>query len=212
MAATIDELRKQLREKFPAAHASLRAPAAEAPVDLNPFQEATYPVGALSEVVPAGAFSPLGLLIAGLLGESDEVADFPDFVLVDGGDALDPDSLGEAACSRLLWVRCSSPMDWLKAGELLIRDGNLPTILLDVSRVHAKHLRQIPSSSWWRLKQAAEETGSRVLVLAPFPLVPCARLRLSLTGTLSLTDLACSRSELLARVGVSAAKLHRYAN
>lgn len=212
MAVVIEELRKQLREKFPAAHAALRPAGPECPVDVDPFQVATYPLGGLSEVVATGVGSPLGLVVAGLLGEPAEVADFPDLVLVDGGDTFDPDSLGEAACSRLLWIRCAAPQDFLKASELLIRDGNLPTILLDAAGLPAKDLRLIPASSWWRLKQAAELSGSRVLVLAPFSIVPCALLRLSLTGALALGDFALTRGELLSRVAVRSSKHQRHAN
>lgn len=59
----------------------------------------------ISEDIPCGHESGLGLMLAGLMGEPDEISPLPSFILIDGGDGFDPSSLNEAACSRLLWVR-----------------------------------------------------------------------------------------------------------
>lgn len=210
MSPAIEELRQQMRDRFPAAHAPLRpVPSLEPAPEPLVFQ--SYPVGGLSEIVTPEGRSPLGLLVAGWLGEPDHALAFPDLVLVDGSDSLDPDSLGGNACSRLLWVRCSSAMDLIKAGELLIRDGNLPTILLDAAGLPLRSLRQIPASAWWRLKQAAEDHGCRVICLSPQPLIPCAAMRLSLSADFSLDDLYLSRREVLPRLHAKTERL-RMAN
>lgn len=60
------------------------------------------------------------------MGEAEEPSPLPSFILIDGGDSFDPSSLSEAACSRLLWVCCMSMTVRLKAGNLLVRDGNVP--------------------------------------------------------------------------------------
>ncbi|MCU0794532.1 MAG: hypothetical protein MUF31_01210 [Akkermansiaceae bacterium] len=210
MSLAIEELRRQLRDRFPAAHASLR-PAGVPEVSPEPWIFKNYPAGGLSEIVTPEGRSPLGLLVAGWLGEPGERMNFPDLVLVDGSDSLDPDSLGENACSRLLWVRCAAAMELVKAGELLIRDGNLPTILLDAAGLPVRALRQIPAAAWWRLKQAAEQSGCRVICLSPQPILPCAALRLSLSADFSLDDLYLSRAEVLPRVKAKTERL-RLAN
>ena len=208
MTVGIDELRQQLRERFPAAHASPR-PLHSSEPSPEPLVFQNYPVGALSEVTAPDGRTPLGLLVAGLLGEPDAALDFPDLVLVDGSDSLDPDSLGGNACSRLLWVRCRSAMELIKAGELVIRDGNLPTILLDAAALPVRTLRQIPASAWWRLKQAAETSGSRVIALTLQPLIPCASLRLSLSADFSLDDLYLPRREVLPRLHARTERLRQ---
>ena len=165
-----------------------------------PLRVASFPAGAISEVVAAGAQAGVLLLLAGLLGEPDEVSPHPQLVLVDGADGFDPASFTGKACSRLLWVRCHSAMTMLKAADWLVRDGNVPVVLLDATGLARRDLAALPASAWWRLKQAAEHSGCRLVVLAPSPLVAAASLRLSLSAELSLGDFDCSRDELLQRL------------
>ncbi|MGC4017070.1 MAG: hypothetical protein QM755_21540 [Luteolibacter sp.] len=198
--SALDQLRSELRRKFPAAHAGswrLQESGAEFTrfTDLEAFRP-----GTVSEVVPAAGLSVFGLLIASLLGDPDRTADFPELVLVDGGDGFDPESFTAAACSKLLWVRCTSAMEMLKAGELMVRDGSIPTVLLDAAGLDLRQLRAIPASSWWRLKQGTEQTGSRLIVLSSAQVVPCASLRLALTADLSLADFSEPRPVLLNRL------------
>lgn len=195
--AVIEQLRKQLREKFPQAHA-LPAIAAEDPVPEQPFDPAFFPPGAISEAVGSG----VGMLVAGLLGEPEECAALPDFVLVDGGDRFDPASYTAAACSRLLWVRCSTAQEMLKAADLLVRDGNVPFVLLDTCGVGRRELAALPAAVWWRLKLAAEATSCRLVVMSVEPQVPCAAVRVALNARLGLEDFEIPRRELVARLRV----------
>ena len=195
----METLRQQLREKFPQAH-GLRPEAGPVQMVAMPFTVASFPAGAISEVVPGGAGAGVLLLLAGLLGEPSEVSPHPELVLVDGADGFDPASFPGNACSRLLWVRCRSASAMLKATDWLVRDGNVPVVLLDASGLARRDLVALPASAWWRLKQAAEASGCRLVVLAPFPLVTSAGLRLVLSAELSLGDFDCSRDELLQRL------------
>lgn len=188
-------IRQQLREKFPEAH---RGPLAQ-PIEEARFGATAFPAGTISELIPAEG-GGLALWVAGLLAEAEGPADFPDFVLVDGGDAFDPASHSPAACSHLLWLRCSTLQEVLKAADLLVRDGNVPFILLDLVQLPGASLRGIPAAQWWRLKQLCEKGGCRLVVLAPFPLVPCASLRLALSARLTLADFDLPRREVLQRV------------
>lgn len=196
----VEQLRSELRRKFPGAHVpSVRLDEE----DRRGFQRFTdlsaFRSGTISELVSTGG-GAFGLLIASLLGEPERPAEFPELVLVDGGDGFDPASFTGAACSRLLWVRCASAVEMLKAGELLVRDGNIPTVLLDAGGMELRHLRALPASSWWRLKQGAEQTGCRLIVLSPAAIVPCATLRLALSAEVTLADFDLPRSELLTRL------------
>ena len=193
----VELLRRQLREKFPEAHAVRPPPEPETPVE-NLFSPRFFPAGEISEVLAGG--SALSLLLAGLLGNPDAPAPHPELVWVDGADRFDPASFTPAACSRMLWVRCRRAPDMLKAADLLVRDGNIPLILLDATALPRGDLDTLPKSSWWRLKHGAGRSGCRLVVLSRFPLVPCAALRLPLTARLSLDDLDRPREELLGRV------------
>lgn len=204
----VEILRQQLRDKFPQAHGVRLDPAPFVPQG-KPFRAEAFPVGAISEVVPAGPGAGISLMVAGLLGDPDEASPHPELVLVDGADAFDPGSFSGLACSKLLWVRCRSALDMLKAADLLVHDGNVPFVLLDTTGVARRDLATLPAAAWWRLKQAVERGGGRLVVIAPFPLVPCASIRLSLSAGLSLDDFDCPRDELLERLEATPEQLRR---
>lgn len=204
----IEILRQQLRDKFPQAH-GVRAEAEPVVPAGEPFRAAAFPLGAISEVVPAGPVAGLALLVAGLLGEPEETCPHPELVLVDGADGFDPASFSGRACSKLLWVRCRSALEMIKAADLLVHDGNVPFVLLDSTGLPRRELAALPASAWWRLKLAVESGGGRLVVLASLPLVPCASLRLSLSAGLSLQDFDRPRGELLERLQAMPEKLRR---
>jgi hypothetical protein len=195
-SAVIENLRRQLREKFPQAHAASPAVTEDEAVPEQPFDPGFFPPGGISEVVGPGVC----LLIAGLLGEPEACSPLPDFVLIDGGDRFDPASYTAAACSRLLWVRCLTAEEMLKASDLLVRDGNVPFVLLDTCGIARRELAALPDSVWWRLKLAAEASGCRLVVMSVAPQVPCAAVRVALTTRLGLEDFELPRRELVARL------------
>ncbi|MEO0017881.1 MAG: hypothetical protein RLZZ522_1164 [Verrucomicrobiota bacterium] len=209
----MENLRRQLREKFPQAMTAgpkIQAPeahsfrtslvnAGETPTLLEEF-----PAGAISEVVAAGPGAGLTLVMAGLLGEPKETSSHPEMALVDGADGFDPASFSGAACARLLWVRCRSALEMVKAGDWLARDGNLPLVLLDATGLAPHELLALPPSAWWRLKQGAELNGCRLVVLAPLRLVAAARVRLDWSADLRLEDFDERREELWRRLPTTA--------
>lgn len=205
---TAEELKRLLRNKFPQAH-SRPLLNDEPPEPAFRFSDPlSFPVGGISEIIPEGPEPILGLVIANLLGEPQELSEIPDFILVDG-DGFDPNSFTNEACSRLLWVRCGTAIELLKSADLLVRDGNIPFVMLDTCGFPAHELRALPSSSWWRLKQITERHGSRLLVLSSFPLIPCATLRLSLSSRLTLADFERMREDLLGKIRVRSQRLRR---
>lgn len=198
-APGIEDLRRQLREKFPAAHGVQPGGTPREKTSI-PFHAESFPSGTISEVIPAGPVAGLSLVISALLGDPEEDSPLPELALIDGADGFDPSSHTVAACSRLLWVRCASAPEMLKAADLLVRDGNLPYVLLDASGLPLQELTAIPASSWWRLRQMAGRTGGRLVVLSPSPIVPGTGLRLRLSADLSLHDFDAPRRELLERM------------
>jgi len=107
----------------------------------------------------------------------------PTLALIDGRDSFDPASYGPAACARLLWIRCHHADESLRCTDLLLRDGNLPLLVLDLQLNPAAELNAIPSSSWYRLRNLARQSGTTLLAFTPRPLIPAAALQLTLTNS-----------------------------
>ena len=198
-APRLEELRHRLREKFPAAHAVAGFRQVEAEV-AHPFDPAVFPPGAISEVIGNGVPCLLArLLAANTAGQAATDAP-PEWTLIDGADCFDPASFSSGECARIFWIRCGNAGLALRAADLVVRDPNLPFILLDTCGLPRPELRRLPASSWWRLKLAAEATGCRLVVLSELPQVPCASLRLDLDLKLALADFERPRGELLERL------------
>lgn len=176
----ISDLRRQLREKFPVAH---RVPL---PVEEPPEpQKLEFAAGQLSEIVASKPSSGISLLISELL---DQPRDLP-IALVDGRDHFDPASYGNEQCRRLIWLRCHKTQEALQCVDLLLRDGNLPLVLLDLHLVCERELRQIPTNLWHRLKTQARDSGAALLAMTPRPLIPSPHRRLILNGNFTLDHL-----------------------
>jgi hypothetical protein len=184
----IDQLRRQLREKFPAAH---RDPI---PVEEPPSKQASldFPPGHLSEIISPRHSAGASLVISELL---DQKRDIP-LALVDGRDTFDPASYGNEKCRHLIWLRCSKTEQALKCTDLLLSDGNLPLILLDLHLVSERELRQIPTALWHRLKIQARESGAALVSMTPRPLVPTPHRRLTLSGRFTLDHLELTKPTL----------------
>lgn len=125
-------------------------------------------------------------------------------VLVDGADGFDLASVAPAALARLLWVRCRSAAEAVKAADLILRDGNLPLVLLDVRG--CADVARVPSQAWYRLQRIVEQSGVALLVLTPRPLVPSARVRVTLRWRCTLDDLERDRAELAQAVTFEAVR------
>ncbi|MFT7302951.1 MAG: hypothetical protein ACI8UZ_001789 [Akkermansiaceae bacterium] len=175
----IDQLRRQLREKFPAAH---RAPI---PEEILPQAPLKFSPGHLSEIISPHHSAGASLVISELL---DEKRDLP-LALIDGRDTFDPASYGNEKCRHLIWLRCSKTEQALQCADLLLSDGNLPLILLDLHLVSERELRQIPTALWHRLKIQARDSGAALIAMTPRPLVPTPHRRLTLSGRFTLDHL-----------------------
>ncbi len=199
---TIVELQRHLREKFPTARHGLPAEPAPARPAIDFRDPRSFPRGTITEITPPQGTSALSLLVAALLEKADDSAPLPEIALIDG-NTFDPQSFPANDCLKLLWARCHSVAETLQAADLLLRDGNLPLVLLDLAAFAPAELRKIAGSSWHRLKQLCETSDSSLLALTPLPLVPCAGLRLSLQTNFRLDHLDQSREALLDRLHVT---------
>lgn len=204
------ELRSLLTERFPGAHQAARLDDRErlrtgVPC-LDDRAETALIRGRTTELIAGGGAGGSSLVVATLLRTLAEERQH--VALIDGGDGFDPRAAGQAACRFLLWVRAQTAAEALKAADLILRDGNIRVVLLDLVMMaldppQQRQLRRVPGSSWYRLRLLAEESGAVFLVLSPEPLVSSAQLRLELTGGLRLPDLAERESDLLSGLKVT---------
>lgn len=127
---------------------------------------------AVSEVPGRGACLLLGEVIREAGAQCRPV------VLIDACDTFDPQSLPLSACRSLLWIRCGAAQNAVKAADLLLRDGNLTLLLMDLERCPPHELRRIPASSWHRLRMLTEKAGSLCLAFTPAKIIPRAATRI----------------------------------
>jgi|SRR6185312_15102934 len=213
-SANIIQLRQLLAERFP----GLRTRADELsgarhaawPTGLAQLDEPLrggLPKGALVEVVAEQRVSGSALMMTALihraLGENKFVA------VIDGQDSLDVTHLGEDL-SRLLWVRCRSTDEALKAADLLLRDGNLPLVLLDLVSNPAAQLRKIPATTWYRFQRLMEQTSAVCVVMTPRVMVAPAQVRVTLRSRFSLSALEREPQELLRELKMEISEARRF--
>ena len=93
----------------------------------------------------------------------------------------------------------------LKATDLLLRDGNLPLVLLDLALNPLPQLRKTPSTVWYRLQRLIEHKSTALLVITPRATVSSAKARLYLTADFDLDALAQPQQELVRQLKVAIA-------
>jgi hypothetical protein len=211
----IIQLRQLLKERFP----GLRTNAEE----FSPGTRPLWPTGlrqiddllqgglakgALTEIVSERRAAGSALLACSLLCQAAQAGQIVAFV--DGADSLEVTQLEESVLSRLLWVRCRSAAEALKATDLLLRDGNVPLVLLDIAINPEKQLRAIPATTWYRLQRLIEETSTVCIVFTPRIMVSPAHDRIFLHGTFSLDCLEQEQDELLSDLKLEATEMRRF--
>lgn len=202
--AALSGLRALLAEKFPKAP-SHGAERRVIPIPM-PLVEGSTPVELSQGVVTelTGSLATGGLFLEALLRST--YARRGMMALVDARGSFDPGSLwgGEGSVSdpraerleRLLWVACETAGSAIKAADLLLRDGNLSTIVLDLQMAPLAELRRIPANTWYRFQRIVEPTGLLFVVLTPLPMVSSAAERWELQGEWNLSAMCEVRAEL----------------
>lgn len=195
MATKIIAFRDLLRSKFPAAHAAPRPETEHPHTGIACFDAIGLAKGAITEVIGEAEGCGAGLLIAALLQRETTVRE--PTALVDARDVFDPCSMPPAAFDHLLWVRCREMARAMRVTDLLLRDGNLPLVILDLQAHEPGAVQHVPASSWHRLRVLAEKSGVALCAFTPCKTVPCARARLMLEQRFTLDALERPREELV---------------
>ena len=198
-ASKIIAFRDFLRARFPEAH-EVAPDREQAHVMSGAFELGPLDLrkGAITEVVAPSAGCGAGLLLAELLQHDRTCREL--IALIDGSDAFDPWSICPEALEHVLWVRCKEPAMAIKAADLLLRDGNMPLVILDLQSHAPKALQRFPSSVWHRLRMLAEKSGSCLCAFTPVRTVSCARTRVRMTGGFQLSHLYQDRAVLLSEL------------
>lgn len=138
-----------------------RLPSGLAAIDA--LLEGGVPRGRISEFLGPHSSGKTSLLLSLLAATTrrGEVAAW-----VDLADAVHPESLLAAGADlhRLLWVRPAAVIDGLRCTELLLQAGGFAFVVLDLGAVRLRPLR---SHVWPRLRHAAEQSHTALVVLAP---------------------------------------------
>ncbi|HLX72022.1 MAG TPA: hypothetical protein VKV04_20595 [Verrucomicrobiae bacterium] len=209
----IIELRQLLAERFP----GLRTRADE----LSATRHAVWPTGlpqvdalhgglpksALAEIVAERRGCGSALLMSALIHRALKENKF--VAVIDGQDSLDVTQLSDDL-SRLLWVRCHSTDEALKAADLLLRDGNLPLVLLDLADNTAIQLRKIPATTWYRFQRLIEQTSAICVVISPRVMVVPAQVRMTLRSRFSLKALEREPQQLLSELRMEVTETRRF--
>ena len=112
--------------------------------------------------------------------------------LVDASDAFDPVTAEAAGAdlSHLLWVRCGKTKQKLrpleqafKVTDMLLQSGGFGMIVVDLSDIVEKVVRNVPISSWFRFSRVVEsQQTALVFVEQQAHATSCAGLVLKLTA------------------------------
>jgi hypothetical protein len=198
------ELRQLLAEKFPGVRMEAgrretlthRWPTGIPQID---FQlEGGLAQGSPTEIISSGVRSGSSFLITQVIRQARHSGHWT--ALIDGMDSFDPAALENHDLARLLWVRCANAKEALKATDLLLHDGTIGVIVLDLVSCPRAQLRRIPSSTWHRLARTLEKTATVFLVLTPEAMISTAAARLQLQPRFTLDALEDDRDTLRAQV------------
>lgn len=193
-ASKLDDLRRLLAEKFPGVAPQ---PGGVLPTGLAQVDglEGGLRRAALTELCsPSGAGA---LFIDAMLRAVCRARCFA--ALVDVARSFEPPpAASPAVLAHLLVVFCQGSRQGVQATDLLLRDGNLSLVLLDLQRAPARDLQRIPASAWHRLQRLAEQTAAAIVVLTPRPMVEAAQVRIVSAHRWTLADQRRWQRDLLA--------------
>jgi hypothetical protein len=212
--SNIIELRQLLREKFPGLRTrvdELSGPSRPCwPTGLARLDRRLgggFAKSALSEVVPPSRASGGASLARHLIQRAAQEQQFA--ALVDSHDSFDPAGASPAFLQRLLWLRCRHTDEALKAADLVLRDGNLPLVLLDLALAPAAELRKVPAPTWYRFQRIVEERGVTCIVFTPRPMVAPAQMRVTWPAALTLDDLSRDADDLVESLDIEVSDMRR---
>jgi hypothetical protein len=201
----IVQIRQFLAEKFPGVRiGSEPARVRDAPVwntGLSALDHALpggLPRAALTELCAPEDSWGSALIVRQLIRHAAATHQW--IALIDGADSFDPGAFDNATLESLLWLRCHNAAEAVRAMDLVLRDGNLPIVILDLALNPARELRKIPSSTWYRFQRLVEEGAATFLAITPSPMASSAKYRIFLRGELPTGAFHHSEMQLLDRL------------
>jgi RecA DNA recombination protein len=188
----IIELRKILAERYPqqTGTSSLSLPTGWAPLDT--LLGGGLPKGAITQLLVPNISSGGAIVLHEIIAEMHDASQY--VALIDGKDCFEPTADDHPL---LLWIRCHNVLQALKATDLILRDGNLSLVILDIKESLDKELRKIPESTWYRFQRIIEENRNALLTITRHPIVPSAQVTVSTTHRLCMDDLSTQRTDLI---------------
>jgi hypothetical protein len=203
-AKNVIELRRLLVERFPGVRMVAgrpdtlvkRWPTGIPSVD---FQlEGGFAKSALTEIISSGVRCGSSLLVAEMVRRVHQNGEWA--ALIDSRDSFDPGSLHNEELARLLWVRCSSAKEAIKAADLILHDGTIPVVVVDLIGCARKQLRRIPSSTWHRLSHTVESAATVCVILTSEVMISTAEARLELQPRFTIDSLEIDQPTLLEQI------------
>lgn len=198
----IVQIRQFLAEKFPGVRiGSEPAPARDVPIwstgvwALDNTLPGGLPRAALTELCASEKSWGSALILRQLIRHA--AASHQWLALIDGIDSFDPRAFDNATLENLLWLRCHNAAEAVKATDLVLRDGNLPIVILDLVLNPARELRKIPSSTWYRFQRLVEDGNAAFLTITPTPMASSAKYRLFLRSDLPTDAFHLTENQLL---------------
>jgi hypothetical protein len=126
-----------------------------------------FPRGRITEIIGPNSSGRTSVLLSALgqVTDKEEVCG-----LIDSSGIFDPASAAHMGVDLecLLWIRPLQPNidQSLKATDLLLQSGGFGMIAVDFGEVSHSQIQRIPSSSWFRLQRAVENTPTMLLFLS----------------------------------------------
>ena len=177
-------IERALESRFPAALSlrpqTVRESAAAGITEIDSLLSGGFPVGAISEITGPATSGRTCLALAFI---AERTSEGKVCAWVDVNDTLAPESAAaNGVClRRLLWVRCRSKAErangkpWsrldqaLRAVDLLLQGGGFAAIVLDMADIAGEDGTRIPLATWYRFRQAAEQSHCCLVVLGSAP-------------------------------------------
>ncbi len=192
----ITELRELLEKQFPEAQRRGYGMRETQEMGIPALDTIGLPASGLVELINGKRGNGLSLLLWGILRswtlEAEKMV-----AVIDAADRLEVTDWPPAMTTRLLWVRCQSVKEAVRAADLLAQDGNICQTLIDFRGVAERAFRKLPQSLWYRLRHAADENGICLLLCPPTGRISCAHVRIEVTSYHGLDTLTRDRLTLL---------------
>jgi hypothetical protein len=187
----MEALRTLVAEKFPQSPRRLES---RLPVGCQAFdQKGGFLRSAVTEVCGASASGPL--LLAAVANAAVREGFF--IALIDAANSFEPSDWADEDLRRVLWVMCGGAAPpAIRAADILLRDGNLPLIVLDLQMLPLEQLRRIPASTWHRFQRILEPIATALIVLTPQPVVEGAATRMAIHTRFTLNEMHLPREVL----------------